>query len=154
VKEAVDDAVPTAVDILYYPNSTMIEFRLDGHAGVMTYLQIVQQVRRALLVGRLLPGDQLPTVREVVAKLAINPNTVLKAYRQLEHEGVLVSRPGAGTFIRQDVRIAPRPGQAALGAALARWMHRARREGLDDNDLRAVFDDVLRNEDNKIAAAQ
>ena len=77
----------------------MIEFHLDSRSGVSPYLQIVQQVRQALRVGVLREGDQLPTVKEVVGQLAINPNTVLKAYRELEHEGLASARPGVGTFV-------------------------------------------------------
>src|SRR5271170_3471912 len=76
-----------------------IEFRLDPASGVPTYLQLVQQVEHALRLGYLKPGDQLPKVRDVVASLAINPNTVLKAYRELEHKGLAAGRPGQGTFI-------------------------------------------------------
>src|ERR1700735_5109974 len=78
---------------------SLIEFRLDGSSGVPTYLQLVQQVEQALRLGYLKPGDQLPKVRDVVASLAINPNTVLKAYRELEHRGLAAGRPGQGTFI-------------------------------------------------------
>ena len=74
----------------------MIEFHLDGRSSVATYMQLVQQVRQALRVGMLEPGDQLPRVREVAESLAINPNTVLKAYRELEHEGLVTARPGWG----------------------------------------------------------
>src|SRR6202795_2505357 len=77
-----------------------IEFRLDPTSGVPTYLQLVQQVENALRLGYLKPGDQLPKVREVVADLAINPNTVLKAYRDLEHKGLASGRPGQGTFVK------------------------------------------------------
>ena len=77
----------------------MIEFHLDGRSGVSPYLQLVQQVRRALRLGLLSEGDQLPTVKDVVGQLAINPNTVLKAYRELEHEGLVAARPGVGTFV-------------------------------------------------------
>src|ERR1700733_15205837 len=77
----------------------MIEFQLDTTSGVATYLQLVQQVRQALQLGILEPGDQLPTAQQVVAKLAINPNTVLKAYRDLEREGLVRPRPGQGTFV-------------------------------------------------------
>lgn len=132
----------------------MIEFRLDGHTGVNTYLQLVHQVRQALRLGHLRPGDQLPTVREVVAKLAINPNTVLKAYRELEREGLVASRPGTGTFIRESVRIGPRAGHAALRAGLARWMQKAREAGLEDGDLRALFDDVTRSDAEYPLAAE
>jgi len=129
----------------------MIDFRLDGRTGVTTYLQIVHQVRHALRLGHLRPGDQLPTVREVVAKLAINPNTVLKAYRDLEREGIVSSRPGSGTFVREDVRIGPRAGQAALRSSLSRWMHRAREAGLDEGDLRALFEEAVQEQSDHSA---
>jgi DNA-binding transcriptional regulator YhcF (GntR family) len=129
----------------------MIEFRLDGRSGVTTYLQLVHQVRHALRLGHLRPGDQLPTVREVVAKLAINPNTVLKAYRDLEREGLIASRPGAGTFVRENVQIGPRAGQAALRSGLSRWMQRARETGLDDGDLRALFEDAMQQDADESA---
>ena len=67
----------------------MIEFRLETRSGIAPYLQIVQQVKHALRLGMLRSGDQLPTVKEVVGSVAINPNTVLKAYRELEHEGLV-----------------------------------------------------------------
>ena len=130
----------------------MIEFRLDGRTGVTTYLQLVHQVRRALRLGHLRPGDQLPTVREVVAKLAINPNTVLKAYRDLEREGLVSSRPGAGTFVRENLQIGPRAGQAALRSSLSRWILRAQDAGLDDGDLRALFEDALQQHDAESSA--
>src|SRR4051812_35651092 len=77
-----------------------VEFRLDPASGVPTYLQLVQQVEQALRLGYLKPGDQLPKVRDAVASLAINPNTVLKAYRELETKGLAAGRPGQGTFIQ------------------------------------------------------
>ncbi len=77
----------------------MIEFYIDNRSGVPPYLQIGQQVRRAIKLGLLEEGDQLPTVKEVVARLAINPNTVSKAYRELEHEGLVAARVGVGTFV-------------------------------------------------------
>ena len=76
-----------------------IEFRLDPASGVPTYLQLVHQVEHTLRLGYLKPGDQLPKVRDVVASLAINPNTVSKAYHELETKGLIVGRPGQGTFI-------------------------------------------------------
>ena len=82
----------------------MISFHLDQRSGVPTYLQLVQQVRQAVRLGILQPGDQLPTVKDVVAVLAINPNTVLKAYRELEHEGLVAARPGVGTFVTRTFR--------------------------------------------------
>ena len=77
----------------------MIEFHLDSRSGVSPYTQLVQQVRHALRLGMLREGDQLPTVKDVVARLAINPNTVMKAYRELEHAGLVAARPGVGTFV-------------------------------------------------------
>ncbi len=82
----------------------MIEFRLNERSGVPTYLQLVQQVRQAVRLGMLQPGDQLPTVKEVVGMLAINPNTVLKAYRELDHEGLVEGRRGQGTFVSRDAQ--------------------------------------------------
>jgi GntR family transcriptional regulator len=76
-----------------------IEFFLDTRSGVSPYLQLVQQVRQALQLGVLREGDRLPTVKDVVARLAINPNTVFKAYRELENQGLASAKPGVGTFI-------------------------------------------------------
>ena len=86
-----------------------IAFRLDPASGVPTYLQLVQQVEHALRLGYLTPGDRLPRVREVVADLAINPNTVLKAYRDLEQKGLTSGRPGPGHVHRRHTG----PGDAA-----------------------------------------
>src|SRR2546426_231469 len=110
----------------------MIEFRLNSHSGVPTYLQLVQQVRHAVRLGLLQPGDQLPTVKEVVGGLAINPNTVLKAYRELDHEGLMEGRRGQGTFVSSEPPLAAaRRGQGPpVGAAAldrARTCGRARR---------------------------
>ena len=101
----------------------MIIFHLDQRSGVPTYLQLVQQVRQAVRLGILRPGDQLPTVKEVVGTLAINPNTVLKAYRELDHEGLVAARRGVGTFVADELpsRAARRPeGAAGVAAALGR----------------------------------
>src|SRR4249919_1853524 len=91
-----------------------IEFRLDPSSGVPTYLQLVRQVEDALLLGYLQPSDQLPKVRDVVADLAINPNTVLKAYRELEHKGLASGHPGQGTFVQSGVSPAALPELAGL----------------------------------------
>ncbi len=77
----------------------MIEFHLDARSGVAPYLQLIHQVRHALRLDVLREGDQLPTVKDVAAGLAINPNTVLKAYRELEYQGLVAARPGRGTFV-------------------------------------------------------
>ena len=117
----------------------MIEFRLDERSGVPTYLQLVQQVKQALTLGILQPGDQLPTVKAVVSKLAINPNTVLKAYRELDREGVTEGRRGLGTFISADQPAAAPTDYAALQTALVRWIQRARGAGLDEEGVDALI---------------
>ncbi len=122
----------------------MIEFHLDSRSGVSPYLQIVQQVRQALRVGMLREGDQLPTVKEVVGQLAINPNTVLKAYRELEHEGLASARPGVGTFVTGSLGAESIAAQGPLRQALQRWIVKARRAGLDDESIEALFRDSFR----------
>jgi GntR family transcriptional regulator len=117
----------------------MIEFRLNHESGVAPYLQIVQQVKQALRLGLLSPGDQLPTVREVVASLAINPNTVLKAYRELEHDGLIASKPGQGTFVLRTLAGASLASHAALRRSLARWIRGAFEAGLDAESILALF---------------
>ena len=121
----------------------MIEFRLNERSGVPTYLQLVQQVRQAVRLGVLQPGDQLPTVKEVVGTLAINPNTVLKAYRELEREGLVEARRGLGTFVRRTLGSAAVTTDPPLRAELAEWTRRARAAGLDKDDVSALFTDVL-----------
>jgi GntR family transcriptional regulator len=117
----------------------MISFRVDGRSGVPPYLQIVQQVRQALRMGVLDVGDQLPTVREVVAAVAINPNTVLKAYRDLEREGLIEARAGQGTFVRR-LPPGPPPGtHSRLGRSLDHWVREARAAGLDDESIESLL---------------
>ena len=123
----------------------MIEFHLDSRSGVSPYLQIVQQVRQALRLGLLREGDQLPTVKEVVAQLAINPNTVLKAYRELEHEGLASARPGVGTFVTGSLGGASMAAYRPLRQALQNWIAKARRAGLDDESIEALFRDSFRS---------
>jgi GntR family transcriptional regulator len=117
----------------------VIEFHLDGRSGVSPYLQLVRQVRQALRLGLLREGDQLPTVKEVVAHLAINPNTVLKAYRELEHEGLAAARPGIGTFVTRTLTDASLAAHGPLRQDLQRWLARARRAGLDEESIEALF---------------
>lgn len=121
----------------------MIEFNLDRGSGVSTYLQLVHQVKQALRLGTLRPGDQLPTAREVVERLAINPNTVLKAYRELEREGLVEGRPGMGTFVREGVAGPTLADHTRLRRSLEAWVREARAAGLDQEDLRALFAAVL-----------
>src|SRR4029450_11034443 len=115
--------------------SRMIEFSLDADSGVSPYLQLVRQVRHALRLGLLREGGQLPTVKEVVARLAINPNTVLKAYRELEHEGLAAARPGVGTFVPATLADASLAAHGLLRQELRRWLARARRAGLDEKSI-------------------
>ncbi|WP_128379829.1 GntR family transcriptional regulator [Streptomyces cavernae] len=119
----------------------MVEYRIDRRSGVATYLQIVQQTKQALRLGLLEPGDQLPTAREVVEATAINPNTVLKAYRELEREGLVEARRGLGTFVRRSLGSAP--AESPLRAELVDWAGRARAAGLDRDDVAALFTAVL-----------
>jgi GntR family transcriptional regulator len=122
----------------------VIEFHLDSRSGVSPYLQLVQQVRHALRLGMLSPGEQLPTVKDVVAALAINPNTVLKAYRELEHAGLAAGRPGVGTFITATLSDAPVAAQLPLRRELDRWIGKARAAGIDDESIEAIFQDSFR----------
>jgi GntR family transcriptional regulator len=122
----------------------MIEFHLDSRSGVAPYLQIVHQVRHALRLGMLREGDQLPTVKEVVARIAINPNTVLKAYNELEHEGLVAARPGIGTFVTRTLADGSLAAHGPLRRDLQRWLDKARRAGLDEESIEALFRDCLR----------
>jgi GntR family transcriptional regulator len=118
----------------------MFVFRLDSASGVPPYLQLVQQVRHALQLGFLTTGDQLPLIREVVQSLAINPNTVAKAYRQLEHEGVAAGRPGQGTFIVAEPAAPVSPATySSLRRGLDAWLGRAYAAGLDAAAIDALF---------------
>ncbi|QGV82719.1 GntR family transcriptional regulator [Streptomyces ficellus] len=119
----------------------MVEYRIDRRSGVATYLQIVQQTKQALRLGLLEPGDKLPTAREVVEATAINPNTVLKAYRELEREGLVEARRGLGTFVRKTLGSAP--ADSPLRGELADWATRARAAGLERDDVTALFTSVL-----------
>jgi GntR family transcriptional regulator len=122
-----------------------IEFRLDPASGVPTYLQLVQQVEHALRLGYLKPGDQLPKVRDVVASLAINPNTVLKAYRELETKGLTSGRPGQGTFIEATLTQVALPELTGLRRTLLGWLATADTAGLDEDGIVALFTSVLRD---------
>ena len=117
----------------------MIDFHLDAHSGVAPYLQLIHQVRQALRLGLLSEGDQLPTVKDVVGLLAINPNTVLKAYRELEYEGLVAARPGVGTFVTGTLGDGSPAAIAPLRRELQRWLSKARRTGLDDESIEALM---------------
>jgi GntR family transcriptional regulator len=117
----------------------MFSFRLDGSTGVPPYLQLVHQVRQSLLLGYLRAGDQLPTVKEVAVDLAINPNTVVKAYRQLEHEGLVAGRPGQGTFITGTLASPSAAASRALRVSLEQWFRDAAEAGLSDEAVTALI---------------
>jgi GntR family transcriptional regulator len=123
----------------------VIEFHLDAKSGVSPYMQLVQQVRHALRLGLLHEGDQLPTVKEAVAQLAINPNTVLKAYRELEHEGLVAARQGVGTFVTATLADHSLAAHGPLRQDLRRWLAKARRAGLDDESIEALFQATFRS---------
>jgi GntR family transcriptional regulator len=130
-----------------------LRFWLDAGSGVPTYLQLVQQVEQALRLGHLGVGDQLPRVRDVVEDLAINPNTVLKAYRELEHRGLAAGRPGRGTFVEGTPPRANLAELAALRRRLLGWLRAAHASGLDADAVTALFVVTLRESYDQSAAA-
>jgi GntR family transcriptional regulator len=120
-----------------------ISFHLNSTSGVPAYLQLVEQIRQALRMGTLDVGDKLPTVKEVVAEVAINPNTVMKAYWELEHEGLVEGRQGVGTFVVRRPNGPPPGTQVRLSRGLDRWVQTARVEGLDDEAIESMLRDTL-----------
>ena len=123
----------------------MIEFHLDARSGVAPYLQLIQQVRQALRLGLLREGDQLPTVKEVSGSLAINPNTVLKAYRELEYERLVAAKPGVGTFVTRSLSDDSIAAHQELSQDLLRWVGKARAAGLDVESIEAIFNQTIRS---------
>jgi GntR family transcriptional regulator len=123
----------------------VIEFHLDDRSGLAPYQQLVRQTRHALRLGMLREGDQLPTVKEVVGSLAINPNTVLKAYRELERDGLVKPRPGVGTFVTATLPDTSFAAHGPLRADLRRWLAKARRSGLDEESIEALFATTFRD---------
>jgi GntR family transcriptional regulator len=123
----------------------VIEFHLDSRSGVAPYLQLIHQVRHALRLDLLRQGDQLPTVKDVAAGLAINPNTVLKAYRELEYQGLAAARPGRGTFVTGTLSGSSLAAYEPLRRDLRRWLDRARRAGLEEESIEALFLSTFRS---------
>jgi GntR family transcriptional regulator len=123
----------------------VIEFHLDARSGVAPYMQLIHQVRHALRLGLLRKGDQLPTVKDVASGLAINPNTVLKAYRELEYQGLAAARPGVGTFVTGTLSGTSLGAHGPLRRDLRRWLDQARRAGLDDESIEALFLNTFRS---------
>ncbi len=122
----------------------MIAFYLDSTSGLVPYLQLAQQVKHALRLGQLQVGDRLPTVKEVVAEIAVNPNTVFKAYNQLEHEGLVASRPGQGTFVTRSLAQPSLRDQAVLRQRLVAWLRDAHTAGWDEDSIVALLTTTLR----------
>ncbi|TDU02535.1 GntR family transcriptional regulator [Streptomyces sp. 846.5] len=133
-----------------------MEFRIDRRSGVAAYQQIVQQTKQALRLGVLLPGDQLPTAKEVAETCAVNPNTTLKAYRELEREGLVEPRPGLGTFVLRSLARPQAAADAPLRGELDAWVAKAREAGLEREDVAALVASVLeeRYAGTTVAAAQ
>jgi GntR family transcriptional regulator len=122
----------------------VIEFHLNNRSGVAPYLQLIRQVRQALRLGLLRAGDQLPTVKDVAGSLAINPNTVLKAYRLLEYEGLVAAKPGVGTFVKKTMSEESVAAHQRLSMELSAWIGRAQLAGLDSEDMEALFQRAAR----------
>ena len=118
-------------------------FRTDAGSGVPIYRQLVQQVRRDVMLGRLRPGDQLPSVSEVVGALSVNPNTVVKAFGELEHQGLVVRRQGVGTFVAASPPLASLAVAPRLLGPLTRWVERARQDGLSAEQIRMLVEVAL-----------
>ena len=128
----------------------MFVFRIDSRSGVPPYLQLVQQVRQGVLLGFLRHGDRLPLIREVAETVAVNPNTVAKAYRQLEQEGLVTGRPGQGTFVNETPAAAISPATyTSLQRGLEAWLGRARAAGLDEQAINALFTSALNQAKNE-----
>jgi DNA-binding transcriptional regulator YhcF (GntR family) len=121
----------------------VITFHVDRADSVPAYAQLIRQVREALRMGQLRPGDQLPTVRSVVTSCTVNPTTVLKAYRELELAGLVEARQGSGTFVSGTLGDADPHVMARLRSGLARWLGQAREAGLEDEDVQALIASVI-----------
>jgi GntR family transcriptional regulator len=130
----------------------MLDFRIDATSGVAPYSQLVAQVKQALRLGWLEPGDKLPTAHEVAASVAINPNTVQKAYKELEHEGLVAGRPGQGTFVLRSLSQSTPASVAALTRRLDRWIAAAWAAGLDEDGIMDVVRAAMRDFDVEASA--
>jgi GntR family transcriptional regulator len=130
----------------------MLDFRIDPASGLAPYVQLVQQVKQALRLGWLQPGDKLPAAHEVAASVAINPNTVQKAYKELEYEGLVAGRPGQGTFVERSLSQSTPASLLALTRRLERWIAAARAAGLDEDGIMDVVRAAMRNFDVEASA--
>ena len=114
------------------------EYRIDRRSGVPAFQQIVQQTKQALRLGVLVPGDRLPTAKKVAEISTVNPNTTLKAYRELEREGLVEPRPGQGTFVRRTLARPETGTDSPLYGELVVWMSKAAGAGLEREDVAAL----------------
>ncbi|MGW5658689.1 GntR family transcriptional regulator [Streptomyces sp. NPDC003758] len=121
----------------------MIDYRIDRGSGVPAYVQIVEQTERALRMGTLQVGDKLPTAREVVAATAVNPNTVLRAYRDMEQAGLVELRRGLGTFVTRSLARPGAENDSPLRREVTDWVARARATGLERADVLALVTAAL-----------
>jgi GntR family transcriptional regulator len=131
----------------------VLTFHVDRGDSVPAYAQLIRQVREALRMGQLHPGDQLPTVRSVVTSCTVNPTTVLKAYRELELAGLVEARQGSGTFVSGTLGDADPHVMARLRSGLARWLGQAREAGLEDEDVQALIASVIAEDSLRRAQA-
>lgn len=119
------------------------QFRLDGHSGVPAYRQIMDQVTAAIARGAMKPGDQLPTVRQLAVDLSVNPNTVIRGYRELEIRGLLDTQQGTGTFIGQ---VTPESGdgerERRLGRLVSEFVSRVGAEGFTVDEALAQLEEI------------
>lgn len=130
----------------------VIHFRLDPRSGVAPYRQLVDQVRQGVETGRLRGGDRLPSVREVVTQVTINPNTVHRAYRELEHLGLAEGRLGLGTFITESpTQNSAEAGRTELSRLLHQWTQRARGAGLDDDAMIELLRRMLNRDERALS---
>jgi GntR family transcriptional regulator len=130
----------------------MLDLRIDAASGLAPYAQLVQQVKQALRLGWLQAGDKLPTAHEVAAGVAINPNTVQKAYRELEREGLVVGRPGQGTFVQRSLSQSTPASLATLTRRLQGWIAAARAAGLDEDGVMDLVRATMRDLDDEAIA--
>jgi GntR family transcriptional regulator len=125
-------------------SGSSVIFRLDPRSGVPTYLQLVQQVENAIRLGYLRRGDQIPRIKDVVASLSINPNTVVKAYKDLEQKGLIGARPGLGTFVEAEpVTVGLRKLTTLRRNLVTGWLREAAASGLDEDGIVALFASAL-----------
>jgi GntR family transcriptional regulator len=133
----------------------LLYFHVDRTGSVPAYAQLVQQVREALRLGLLQPGDRLPTVREVVTSCTVNAATVLKAYRELELSGLVEARQGAGTFVSGTLGgSADAAVMGRLRGELVSWVADARSAGLEDEDVQALVTSVLAEPPGELSAEE